>query len=511
MKRIVTFLLALTMALSLCACAPKQEQTPVAEGLKVGYGKVNVSPTMSLPLEGYQGSDAAEFRWSTTVEMPFYAICVAFTDAKDNTVLLITVDMLNAYMADGMRDGVSGRTGVPKENIMFHCTHNHSGMSVRYKDPAVSTYLNELTNGVITAAENAMRDRKPAQMFSTFARPERVNSVRHYLLADGSYQSYAVGSVPKANLIGHYSVADNLLQVLKFTREGGKDVVMVNWQGHPPGTDPKTIATSNYPGVLRNYLEVNMNCDAVFFLGGSGNLNNSSQIPGEIDHSSYQELGETLAKAAMEAAANFAPMQTQNIIIKENVMGLTNKNGGVQKVWLYAISIGDFALVTAPFEIFDNNAMAVREASSYPMTFYLSCTNGSNGYLPTPPSFDWAITYESRTTSFPKGTAELVQAELSGMLAELFTQTGNAVREKREGYVRSEFVPKTDGVTYQIPEPGNMDAIKPVQNGFYAIVLHNPGAKNMLVKDMELATQIMQKDSVKLLFDEQNVIVGIAE
>lgn len=513
MKKLLAILLALAIALSMWACAPKQDETQSAAGLQVGYGKVNVSPTMSLPLEGYQGSDAPEFRWSTMVEMPFYAICVAFTDANDNTVLLITVDMLNAYMADGMREGVSGVTGVPKENIMFHCTHNHSGMSVRYKDPAVSTYLNELTQGVISASQNAMNDRKPVtQAYSTFTRVDRTNSVRHYLLADGSYQSYAVGSVPKANLIGHYSVSDNLLQVFKLTREGGRDVVLVNWQGHPPGTDPKTIATSNYPGVLRNHLEVNMNCDAVFFLGGSGNLNNSSQIPGEISHNDYQGLGEKLGKAAVEAAANFTPLDTTEVLITEKEVSLTNRNGGVQKVWLYAISLGDFALVTAPFEIFDNNAVAVREASDYKMTFYLSCTNGSNGYLPTPPSFDWEITYESRTTKFPKGTAEIVQGELTGMLSDLYAQTGNTPSEKPEGYLQPEFVPKSDDVLYRIPKPGDMTAVQPAQNGFYALrLVGGSGIKNMLTNDMELAKQILQRDTVKLIFNEQNVIVGIAE
>lgn len=512
MKKLLTVLLVLAMVLSLCACAGGGETEGNTNALKVGYGKVDVSPEVSLPLEGYQGTSAAEFRWSTTVEMPFYAICVAFTDAQDNTVLLITVDMLNAYMADGMRNGVSGRTGVPKENIMFHCTHNHSGMSVRYDDPAVENYLTQLTVGVLDAADAAMKDRKPARMYSTFARPERVNSVRHYLLADGSYQSYAVGSVPKDQLIGHHSVADNLLQVVKFTREGGKDVVLVNWQGHPPGTDPITIATSNYPGVLRSYLQNNLNCEAVFVLGGSGNLNNSSQIPGEIDHHSYQELGNNLGKAAVEAAANFTEMDVGGVLIKEKMMSLTDRNGGLQKVWLYAISIGDLAMVTAPFEIFDVNAMAVREDSDYRMTVYISCCNGANGYLPTPPSFDWEITYESRTTKFPKGTAEIIQTELSGMLSELFAQTGATPDEKPAGYVRDPFEPATDGVIYQVPDPGNVGALTPVKNDFYAFSLLRAGKpKNFLTKDVELGRQILQKDTVKLIFDEQNVVVGIAE
>ena len=68
---------------------------------------------------------------------------------------------------------------------------------------------------------------------------------------------------------------------------------------------------------------------------------------------------------------------------------------------LYAFSIGEWACFTAPFEIFDTNAMAVRDASKYKMTFYASCANDALGYLPTPPSYHFDITYEANITKFP--------------------------------------------------------------------------------------------------------------
>ena len=208
-------------------------------------------------------------------------------------------------------------------------------------------------------------------------------------------------------------------------------------------------------------------------------------------------------------------MQTK--LPKESVKFLTQKDWTIpqEKAFrlknLFGTDNADFDNKTW-IEIFDNNAVAVREASDYKVTFYASCCNGANGYLPTPPSYDWEITYESRTTKFPKGTAEIVQQELTDMLDELYAQTGKTPAEKPEGYLQPEFVPKSDGVVYQIPHPGDMSAIKAVQNSFYAIQLQNEkGVKNCLVKDVELAKQILQKETVTLLFDEQNVIVGIAD
>ena len=357
-----------------------------------------------------------------------------------------------------------------------------------------------------------MADRKPITgMFTTFSRPERVNTVRHYLLADGNYQAEGVGAVAKADLIGHATVADNLLQLVKFTRDGGKDVVMINWQGHPRGTEPRTIATSNYPGVMRAYVEKNLDCYSIFVLSGSGNLNNNSQIPGEVRFEDYIELGNGLGEEAVAAAANFTPATLDNILFKENLAQIPN-GSGTKTVPLYAFSMGDFAMVCAPFEIFDTNARGVREDSDFKMTFYSSCTNKSMGYLPTPMSFDWEIAYEVRITNFPKGTAEIIQAELTAMLDGLFTEGGYTAQEKPEGYLQPDFVPSTDGKTYRNPDPGNTSAYTAVNNSFFAFTLLSDSSfKKMLALDEDLVKQILAKDTVQLIFNEQGVVVGIVE
>ena len=514
MKKIFSLVLCFLLCLGVFAGCGEEKKGSGSGVFSVGFGRADVTPTTSVPLDGYQGTQAAQYRWSDSTSWPFYALCIAFTDGAGNTVLVMTLDMLNAYMADSMREVVSKETGVPKSNIMFHCTHNHSGPSLRIDSPDVTNYLTQLTNGVMSAAKMAMEDRKPVTgMQTTYARPEQCNSERHYLLADGSYQSYDVGSVPKDQLIGHYGVADNLLQLVKFTREGGKDVMMVNWQGHPPGGETLFTATANYPGVLRNYLETNLGCEAMFVLGGSGNLNNSSQIAGEIRHDNYQQLGQNLGAAAVEATANFTDRKIDNIRVKEKQLLLTNRDGGAAKVWIYAISIGDLVFVTAPFEIFDDNAVAVRESSPYAMTMYASCCNGSNGYLPTPPSFGWEITYESRTTNFPQGTAELVESELKGLVSEMASESGYTAVEKPEDYYQGEFEPKTDGVTYQLLTFGKAENVRKVENDFYAFqaVGEMNKVRNFLTNDPAIAEKVVSMTTAQFLFNEQNVIVGIVE
>lgn len=181
-------------------------------------------------------------------------------------------------------------------------------------------------------------------------------------------------------------------------------------------------------------------------------------------------------------------------------------------LWRWTVTPARIRLNTAPFEIFDTNAMYVKENSPYKMTFYSSCTNGSNSYLSTPPSYEWENSYEAMGV-WPVGTAEIVQDAQMTMLTELFATTGQAATTKPEGYVRGEFVPTTDGVTYEIMGSGFKEMVTPVQNGFYSFMVKTDKGTTMtlLAKNEEIANEIIMLTSAKFLFDEQNVVVGIAE
>ena len=67
--------------------------------------------------------------------------------------------------------------------------------------------------------------------------------------------------------------------------------------------------------------------------------------------------------------------------------------------------IGDLAFVSAPFEMFDTTGMYIKENSPYEMTFIMTCTNGSFGYVPSENAFVNGG-YEVYTSRFVKGTAE---------------------------------------------------------------------------------------------------------
>lgn len=517
MKKLITLLLCTVMVLGLFAgCGGGEEEesgTPKLEAFSVGYAKASITPTEPVPLRGY--GDAME-RFSEGSLEPMYATCVAFGDTDGTIVLLISHDLTNSpqNVIEPARRRISEDTGIPVSNILFTASHSHSAPDYSQNVPTITSYIKFFQDSVVEGAKKAVADLAPATMETGFTRLDGLNSVRHYLLSDGTYQGRSVGTVSKDKLIGHATKVDNLLQVVKFTREGEKkDVILVNWQGHPMGVEDSIYkcAGPNYPGVLRMTLEEQYDCEVSFVLSGSGNVNNGSQIRGEIVQKDYIDLGRRLAAAVSDIIENkLTAGKADKIYLSENIWPAVDRNEGQQKLPLYAFCVGDWACVTAPFEIFDTNVMAVRDASKFKMTFYASCANESYGYLPTPASYGWAITYEAQITKFPAGTAELLQEQLIGQLDAIFTQSGNEVVDKGEGYNTPEFVPSSDGTVYMNPAPGDMSKITAVKNGFYSLFLMEGSAvKTMLCIDQATAEKVMAATSMELVLDERNVIVDV--
>ena len=530
MRRFISLLIVMLLSLSLfsgCGNAPAEntgeteDRTAATESATlpatfcVGYAKADITPENSVPLGGY-GDE--EERYSKGFLEPSYATCVAFSDAGGEKLLLISIDLSNCRkeIFYPIREQISQETGLPVSHVLFTASHSHSSPYTASAGFAgVQEYIDLMKKRIPEGAKAALADLKPATMETGFQRVDRLNTVRHYLLTDGSYQGREVGTLSKDKLVGHYGKSDNLLQVVKFTREGDKPVVLVNWSGHPTGMSGENYyyASPNYAGAIRTELETNYDCYASFVLSGSGNVNNGSQLASDLDYGKgeYKVLGKILADHVGQIMeSGLTSGKAEDILVSENLFVAKNKSGLDQEVPLYAFSVGDWACVTAPFEIFDTNAMAVRDASPYKMTFYASCANESNGYLPTPASFDWEITYEAQITKFPKGMAEMVQNELIRQLNEIFAQSGNVEAEKPEGYLTPEFVPASDGKIYKNPAPGNWDQCYAVNNGFYSIVLLQESTfKTMLCLDKSVAEKVVAQTAMELVFNEQNVIVDV--
>ena len=85
-----------------------------------------------------------------------------------------------------------------------------------------------------------------------------------------------------------------------------------------------------------------------------------------------------------------------------------------------AVAFGDFAFVTVPYEMFDNNGVQIKDASSFKMTFVLTNSDGDYAYMPSYEACTEYGGYETEATYFDTGVAEELVAQYNAMLRRLY-------------------------------------------------------------------------------------------
>lgn len=470
MKKSLVLLLATCIMLGISGCGARPEKNDLA----IGFGRCDITPSYSVPLAGYGRSDS---RMSEGFLDKLYATCIAVTDGNGSTLLLLTVDSVCAYTAyvEDVRKAVTESTGVPAERILYHGTHSHSAPDLGYTHiPAIMRYKEMFLAGVAKAAADAMADRAPAtvQVGSTYT--ENMNFVRHYTTVEG-VAGDNFGNM-QAKLTAHVSQADNRLAVVRFCREGKKNIVLVNYQAHPKmistsqtqNSHNRLYLSADYVGTTRSYVEQKEDVLFAFFLGAAGNLNNYSMIQQENRTLDYKVYGQLLGDYVVQALHNAVPVSGDSVQVANRVVevpvdhsedhlisaarkvaeswndGATAQEalsvGGdpaiispyhatsiinrysdkeaYKKLELMAFSVADLGFVAAPYEMFDSNGCYIREHSPFATTFVFSCSNGAYAYVADEAAFSY-YSYEAYNRRFPRGTAESLADTMVQMLDSL--------------------------------------------------------------------------------------------
>lgn len=437
--------------------------------LKVGYGIADITPESPMPLSGY---GSVLNRISEQVRDKLKATCIAFTDPDGNTVLLFSTDLIRAdpVLADKVRDVLCREYDLPREHVMVAATHTHSAPELSETDfPGMTEYHEKYVAGLIKAGRKAMDNRFPAVASVGFTPTERMNFIRHYKIADGSYAGANFGNWAPG-VVGHASNNDSWVQVIKFDRIGAKPVILCNFQAHPcfTGGVDKKVVSADYIGELRSYIEMKCAAKFAFFQGAAGNQNGISFYPREtrtsdvveyahllgdyvlraleatvqvgsdkvemcrrsldlpLDHTEGTELVETckeiydewLAKGDRNESNRRAHAIGLNSIYAVRGVLMRQELPEREQMDLYAFRVGDLAFACAPYEMFAANGMYIKESAPFAMTFVVSCCNHAQAYLASELAFSHGC-YEVDTRRFPRGTAEKAAENFVEMLKSL--------------------------------------------------------------------------------------------
>lgn len=471
MKKLISLLLAIVLVLGLCACgsagAADTKATEPAAQFMVGYGRQDITPEEPVALMGYGRTDK---RISTAYLDPLYFSCVAMRDAEGGTILMMSVDTIAGGFTKAIKDSISKATGIPAQNITITATHTHSGPDMDNTTLSyTATYNAMYKEKALKAAEDAVADLKPAKMYYATIETEGLNFVRHYKMLDGSYAGDNFGDF-SIGIEDYATPVDPTMHLLKFTREGGEDVIMMNWRAHASmtGGSSKTQISADFVGGVRMYLEEKLGCNFAYYQGCAGNVNPRSRIEADTPTDKYKEFGQKLgdfALLALEEAEELptGPVRALEMTLTTNVNHTLDhlkepakamsdyynetgdwdgakamgKEHGIRSPYmasaivshadmdptfdedLTCLAIGDsVAFATAPNELFDTTGVFIEENSPFDKTIVLGYTNGQRGYVPSQLAYDYTC-YESDTTRFAPGTAEQIADHLLRMLEQL--------------------------------------------------------------------------------------------
>ena len=434
-----------------------------------GFGRVCITPSDPVPLSGYGNSS---LRISQTVDSDLYCTCLAFTGTNGQTVLLMTCDLGNTWTdwSDPGRLAASQATGVPVGNIVVCSTHTHEGPDHENEAfESIRAHKKSMVQWIAEAARLAMADRCPAKLLSGTTQLERVNYVRHYVLANGTYAGDNFGDFTSAPIVNSTTEADRTLQLLRFVREGSRDIILVNWQTHPhrSGGATRHEISSDIVGGMRTVMEADTGCHFAYFTGAAGNINTRSRTQRLNLVGDHMVCGRYMAEKAIEALPTLTPTATGAVRCthqfyevgsnhsldhlaqvglelrrqweRTNDMAAAIEAGkpyGIHSpyhalaiynhsllpptrlVTMTAFSIGDAAFVAAPYEMFDTNGMQIKQGSPFTRTFVCTLANDYVGYVPSAYGFAHGC-YEADCCALAPGSGEELAMEYIKMLCAL--------------------------------------------------------------------------------------------
>lgn len=257
--------------------------------LLVGAAASDVTPKDSQFLFGYPHVA----RFSTGVHDPLLASAMYVSDGTTTAIFVGTdIIFIPKALAARARKRIAASTDVPAANIMITATHTHSGPStVKYvsneadavvpdPDPA---YLKRLEDGIVSAAEMARANARPAEVGLAIADGSAVGTNRR----DPSGPSN-----PRVPVLAARSLDD-----------GEIIAIMVVCSMHPTVLhEDSTLVSGDFPALARHWLQKMKlpGCTIVWHTGPCGN-----QSPRHVTQANTfaeaDRLGRALAKSIAEA------------------------------------------------------------------------------------------------------------------------------------------------------------------------------------------------------------------
>ena len=239
-----------------------------------GFGREDYTPDKKVKMNSVKVSEL--------VEAPVKVTCTALSDGE-KTVLVFSNDLRGAttWFVGQVKSRVSEAVGIPEDQIFVCATHNHSAPDINfYKDEVMADWLERICfPAILAAAKNAVDDLSPCTLQMGKTDVPKVAYTRRYFREDGAFHGIHVIKTSSAPIARHETEADPELRLVRFVREGKKDVVIVNFQVHAAtALTASSNLSADFITALRDEVEAKEEVLVMYLQGGCGNSNTFSKL-----------------------------------------------------------------------------------------------------------------------------------------------------------------------------------------------------------------------------------------
>jgi len=421
--------------------------------LKAGISKIDITPSESLYMGGYDESCRSGPSQGNKGNIYIRALIL---DDNINRIALIELDVVSLPRQnyDSIRRQISLETGMPFSNIILGCVHNHAAPYPGGRN-IESEWYKKLNGNLIKVVQEAISDLEPVQIGGRLGRSsiamnrrKEMKDTLSYLTFDenNSSQSYGKYKTDQPVLIkemeGVYRLGanpdgpiDDQVGVFRIDKlDGQLKAVFVNYACHGTSLGGRNnIISPEWNGYMLEYIENQFpGVTTIFAQGAAGDINPRfvGGLEGYVDdHENTKALGDEIGREVIKTIneiETYIPSNPAIKLVNESIV-CPKKYGEVVKdfrnttisIPVTGIRIDDFCWITFPGELFHEIGQTIKFSAHLPHTYIVGYSNGSLGYLPTQEAYAQGG-YEPWSSKFAPVTEKIFVAGVVEMLKELY-------------------------------------------------------------------------------------------
>lgn len=346
--------------------------------LQVGHARACITPPVGVVMMGY----GARTQGSTGVHDDLWANAVALSDGAQ-TLLVLALDVceMPLYTTHLLKGALVQATGLAPDQVLINTSHTHAGPEVGVivsQDPFTlhePAYFVTLLQKTADVCQRALADLAPATLRVGRALVD-VGASRRERTAEGT------------TVIGVSRDAPRLAEVTawQFVREAGPHVVWWSLPLHGATViwDNLLISAEWMGATVRAFEAVQDEAVAVFLQGCCGDQNPYRERNSFVQ---MDEHGSAVAAALREAIGTASDVAATPLVHRRKTLLLPSARGGVQRLPVHGLRLGDAAFVSLAGEPFVAYVLHAQKLRPGPATMVLGYTDGTVGYLPTGDAF----------------------------------------------------------------------------------------------------------------------------